>query len=172
MRISGSASRLGSTAPTLSAFLGAGNLKALTFDAGQHDEIHFEVQLPHDYKTGSAVYPHVHWCPATADAGNVVWQLDYTWVAIDGTFGASATVTSDATAAGGTAWVHKMTNLKDGGGNAYIAGTGQTISSMLVCRLHRDAGAGADTLAAAVTFLEFDLHYEKDTLGSRTASAK
>lgn len=172
LRISGSAARLGSTAPTLSAFLGAGNIKALTFDAGQHDEIHFEVQMPHDWKQGTNIYPHVHWTPATADAGNVVWQLDYTWASHSGTFGASATLTSDATPAGGTAWVHKMTELKDGSGNNYIAGTGQTISSMLVCRLHRDAGAGTDTLAAAVSFLEFDIHYERDTLGSRTATAK
>jgi hypothetical protein len=58
------------------------------------------------------------------------------------------------------------------GGKNYIAGTGQGISSMLVCRLHRDAGKGADTLAAAVAFLEFDVHFEIDTLGSRTPTAK
>lgn len=171
LRISGASARLGATAPTLSAFLGAGSIKALTFDSGQHDEVHFEVQMPHDWKEGTAIYPHVHWAPTTADAGNVVWQLDYTWASRNGTFGASTTMASAATAAGGTAWVHKMTDLLAGGLN-YIAGTGQTVSSMLVCRLHRDAGAGADTLAAGVAFLEFDIHYEKDTLGSRTATAK
>jgi hypothetical protein len=171
LRISGASSRLGATAPSLSAFLGAGGIKALTFDSGQHDEVHFEVQLPHNWKEGSNIYPHVHWTPTTADAGNVVWQLDYTWASHSGTFGAAATMASAATAAGGTAWVHKMTDLLEGGKN-YIAGTGQGISSMLVCRLHRDAGKGADTLAAAVAFLEFDVHFEIDTLGSRTPTAK
>lgn len=172
IRIGSSSARLGATAPTLSAFLAAGDIKQITFDAAQHDEVHFEVQMPHDWKEGSNIYPHVHWAPATADAGNVVWQLDYTWASINGTFGASATLTSAATAAGGTAWVHKMSNLLDGTGKNYIVGTGKTISSMLVCRLHRDAGQGDDTLAAAVSLLEFDIHYEIDTIGSRTETAK
>ena len=118
------------------------------------------------------IYPHVHWTPVSATAGNVVWQLDYSWASVNGTFGAPATLTSDATAAGGTAWVHKLSTLKDGSGNAYIDGTGQTLSSMLVCRLHRDAGAGSDTLAADVAFLEFDIHYEIDGFGSNEEYVK
>lgn len=172
MRIAGFSVRVGSTAPTLSAFGPAGNLKVLTFDQGQHDEVHFEVQMPHTWKEGTLIYPHIHWTPIDATAGNVVWQLDYSWANISGTFGAPTTMTSDATAAGGTAWVHHMTYVKDVGGNTYIDGTGQTVSSMIVCRLHRDAGVGADTLAKGVAFLEFDLHYEKDGFGSETESTK
>jgi hypothetical protein len=84
---------------------------------------------------------------------------------------AAAATDAAATAAGGTAWVHKMTDLVEGGNN-YIDGTGKGISSMLVLRLHRNAGAGSDTLAADVALLELDLHYEIDTVGSRTASTK
>lgn len=172
LRISGASTRVGVTAPTLVQFLAAGGLRVLRFDDAQHDEVHFEVQMPHDWKEGSKIYPHVHWCPITAEAGNVVWQLDYSWASHGGTFPAVTTLTSDATAAGGTAWVHKMTALKDGSGNRYIDGTGHTISSMLVCRLHRDAGQGNDTLSEGVAFLEFDIHYERDSLGSATELKK
>jgi hypothetical protein len=167
IRIAGANTRVGVTAPAVGTFGPSGSLRVLRFEQNHHDEIYFEIQMPHAWKEGSNIYPHVHWAPVSATAGNVVWQLDYTWANPAGTFGAPATMTSDATAAGGTAWVHKISVLKDGSGNAYIAGAGKTISSMLVCRLHRDAGAGADTLAADAAFLEFDIHYEVDGFGSR-----
>ncbi len=171
IRISGAMARVGTTAPTLGAFGPSGSLKVLRFDSGQNDEIHFEIQMPHSWKVGSLVYPHVHWTPVSATAGNVVWNLEYAWVSINGTFGAPSTMSSDATAAGGVAWVHKLTRLKSGGLD-YIDGAGRGISSMLVCRLYRNAGVGSDTLAADVAFLEFDLHYQVDGLGSDQESSK
>lgn len=166
LRIAGSSVRLGVTSPTLAAFGPSGDIRALRFDSGQHDEIYFEIQMPHAWKEGSNIYPHVHWSPVSTTTGNVVWSLDYTWANINGTFGAPTTMNSDAAAAGGVAWVHKLSTLKDGSGNAYIDGTGKTLSSMIMCRLHRNAGAGSDTLAADVAFLEFDIHFEVDSFGS------
>lgn len=172
IRTSGSMVRSGSSAPSLAVFGPSGSLRVYNFDAGQHDEIEFEIQMPHSWKVGTKIYPHIHWAPVSAAAGNVVWQLDYSWASVGSAFVAPTTMTTDATAAGGTAWVHKLTRFKDGSGNSYIDGAGQTLSSMLVCRLHRDAGAGSDTLAAAVAFLEVDFHYEIDTIGSRGEASK
>jgi hypothetical protein len=171
MRIAGSMVRTGVTAPVLAAFGPSGSLRTYRFESGKHQEIEFEIQMPHAWKVGGLVYPHVHWTPVSATAGNVVWELEYAWASINGTFGAPANMATAATAAGGTAWVHKMTDLASGGNN-YIDGTGKTVSSMLVFRLHRNAGAGSDTLAADVAFLEFDLHYEIDGFGSKTPAAK
>lgn len=172
IRVAGTMVRPGATAPALSAFGPSGNLKVLFFEEGHHDEVHFEIQMPHGWKEGTYIYPHVHWTPVTTEAGNVVWELEYSWKNINATFAAPNTMTSDATAAGGTAWVHHMTDLKDGGGNNYIDGSGQTMSSMIVCRLHRNAGAGSDTLTEAVAFLEFDIHYKIDGLGSDAEDTK
>jgi len=166
LRLSGSSARVGVTAPSVDAFGPSGSLRTLRFEEGHHDEIYFEIQLPHNWLEGSNIYPHVHWSPVTTEAGNVVWQLDYSWANLDDAFPAPTTMTTDATAAGGTAWVHKLSQFKDGSANAYIDGTGKTLSSMLVCRLHRDAGAGDDTLSEDVAFLEFDLHYQVDGFGS------
>ena len=166
LRLSGSSARVGVTAPSVDSFGPSGSLRTLRFEEGHHDEIYFEIQMPHAWLEGSNIYPHVHWSPVTTEAGNVVWQLDYTWANLDDAFPAPTTMTTDATAAGGTAWVHKISPFKDGSSNTYIDGTGKTLSSMLVCRLHRDAGAGSDTLSEDVAFLEFDLHYQVDGFGS------
>jgi hypothetical protein len=168
LRVPGLATRVGAVAPGFDAFLGAGGLYAYTFDGSgaRVEEVHFVIQIPHSYKEGSNIYPHVHWTPTTADAGNVVWQLEYTWANISGTFPAVATIASTAAAAGGTAWVHKMSVF------AAISGADKTISSMLVCRLFRDGGHASDTYAHDVSLLEFDIHYESDTVGSRTETAK
>ena len=171
VRISGSMVRVGATSPTLGAFGPSGSLRTYRFDSGQHDEVEFEIQMPHAWKLGTKIYPHVHWAPVGTAAGNVVWQFDYSWASVGSVFAAPGTLTSDPEAAGGTAWYHHLTRLKSGG-NDYIDGAGRGLSSMMVCRLHRDAGAGSDTLAADVAFIEFDIHYEVDSLGSSGETTK
>ena len=37
---------------------------------------------------------------------------------------------------------------------------------MLVCRLFRDPADNADTYPQDIAFLQFDIHYEIDSLGS------
>lgn len=167
LRIPGLSVKTGASAPDLAAFLGAGSLLVLAFDgAATLEQCYFTAQLPHSYKEGTNLYPHVHWTPTTADAGDVVWQLEYSWVNVDGTFGASTTIETAAAAAGGTAWVHKKTSF------AAITGASKTISSMLVCRLFRDPAHASDTYTHDAAFLEVDFHYEIDTVGSRAALTK
>lgn len=171
IRVSADVVKPGATAPNWKAFGPSGNLQALMFEASHHDEAYFMVQLPHQWKEGSNIYPHVHWTPTTTGAGNVVWEMEYSWASIGGTFGAPGNMASDATAAGGTAWVHKLTDLKESGNN-YISGSGKTMSSMLVGRLHRNSNSGSDTLNVDVAFLELDFHFEIDSFGSDTSDAK
>lgn len=167
MRVPGTSARLGSSAPAVAAFLGAGGLYVLQFNGtGVANDIYFEIQMSHEYKEGTNILPHVHWTPTDTNTGNVVWYLEYSWANIGATFGASTTITSTPEAAGGTAWVHKVANF------AAITGTGKTISSMLVCRLYRDPADVNDTYAHPAAFLEFDLHFEIDTVGSRQTTVK
>jgi hypothetical protein len=165
-RIEASIVKPGATAPNWKAFGPSGNIQALMFEASHHDEAQFELQMPHDWLLGSKIYPHVHWTPVNTTAGNVVWELEYIWANIGDAFGAPSNLASDATAAGGVAWAHKLTYLKDGSGNNYIDGAGKTLSSMLLCRLHRNSNSGSDTLNQDVAFLEVDFHYQIDGFGS------
>lgn len=171
VRIAADVVKAGATAPNWKAFGPSGNIQALMFEAGHHDEAMFQMQLPHQWKVGTNIYPHVHWTPVNTTAGNVVWELEYSWANIGDAFGAPGNMATDATAAGGTAWVHKLTDLKEGGNN-YISGAGKTMSSMLMCRIHRNSNAGSDTLNQDVALLEIDFHFEIDSFGSDTRDVK
>ncbi len=48
----------------------------------------------------------------------------------------------------------------------------ENVSSILVCRLYRYASDTLDTYAGLAALLEFDLHYEIDTIGSKTETSK
>jgi len=156
-----------SASPTLGAFLGAGSLQVWRFTGTGvlTEEVFFTIQLPHKYKEGTDIIPHVHWTPTDANAGDVVWQLEYTWQNINGTFGASTTITvTDSTNT--TAWEHLVASF------SAITGTNMDISSILVCRLFRDPAHGSDTYTSDAAFLEIDFHFEIDTIGSRQPFVK
>ena len=139
------------------------------------DQAYFTCQMPHSYKQGSDIYCHVHWTPGTR--GNeegtnaVAWKLDYSWANIDANFGASATI--DMTdACQSTDHQHLMTPQATIDGHT----VSKNISSMLICRIYRHDVAG-DTWAGTASgqlpiLLEVDFHYEMDTIGSKTDSAK
>ena len=167
LRVPVTSAKPGNVLPEFGAFLAAGGLKTWLFDGGgRAEEIHFTVQLPHGYKVGTDLTPHVHWTPTDTGVGNVRWSLEYTWIDIDGTFGASTTIhTVDA--ASTTAWEHLRIDFATIDGSA-ITG----ISSMLVCRLFRDSADVLDTYASDAALLEIDFHYEMDTFGSRTILTK
>lgn len=166
LRVPGTSVQKGASAPDLVAFLGAGNLLVNAFNGNATvEQVYFTIQLPHSYKEGSDITPHVHWTPTDANAGDVKWQLEYSWANIDATFPAVTTIiATDSTDT--TAWKHHFVDF------SVISGTGKTISSMLICRLFRDPTDGADTYGSDATFLEFDVHFEIDTVGSRQIMTK
>ena len=172
LRVAASTAKLiGSGVPDWEDFIGT-STKILSFDATSEEEIYFTIQLPHRYKEGTDVCPHVHWCPASNGTGTqkVSWGLEYTWSNIGSVFGSTTTIYGNTSYPDETlvANKHYLTDFTD------IDGTGQTISSMLSCRLFRDAtGAGAtDDYADDAGLLEFDLHYQIDTQGSREEASK
>jgi len=142
----------------------------------KNDEIFFSVQLPHTYKEGTNLRPHVHWTPCdrgTAESGKYVgWKLDYSWASINtGTFGASTTISMSDKCSGINEY-HEVSAMA----SPFIDGTGQKISSMLVCRLYR-SDTGADdtwvgTNANAPALLQFDFHHEINGAGSRQEWSK
>ena len=160
IRIAGLAMRTNATAPDLIAFAPATTaLLAYGFDGtGTNEQAYFAIQIPHSYKKGTNIHPHIHWSPTDTNTGTVVWSLEYTWANKDGTFSAPTTIKSTAIQAGGVAWVHKYSEFAD------IDGTGKNISSMLICRLFR-LGTD-DTYEHDAALLEMDFHIFMDTIGS------
>ena len=146
---------------------GAGSVGVyiLAFDDGAAEEVFFTLQMPHSYKEGTDLEPHIHWTPFTADTGDVEWSLEYTIANINGTFG-NTTDVKCVDAGDGTIAKHQVCAF------ATISGTGLTISHMILCRLYRDGGNGNDDFSGDAGLLEFDLHFEKDTIGSRQEIVK
>jgi hypothetical protein len=142
------------------------------FSASSEEELYFTVQLPHSYKIGSALYPHVHWTTVTGTPSgtNVVWGLEYTVVGFGGQFPTTTIMTGNS--------LNSVVGTPSGTGQHLItslgtmAGTGLGISTVLVCRLFRATGDANDTFANEVGLLGFDFHYEKDTQGSRQEFVK
>lgn len=127
------------------------------------------VQIPHKWKVGSTVYPHIHWRQPNANLPN--WMIQYRW--------------QKQNTATTTAW----TNLiRDHEAFTYTSGTinqitafgasgitppaGASYSDIIQIRLIRDANnasglfAGSDTTGVAVLVDSLDVHIECDRLGT------
>jgi len=147
------------------------------FDKDTEQELYFTVQIPHGYKQGSPLYPHVHWTTisGTPSGTNVVWGLEYTIMKIGGNFNATTTILTTNSVISGI-------GTPSGTRQHLISSFGQIssgtapydfgISTIIVCRLFRQAADSNDTFGYSVGLLGFDFHYEKDTEGSRTEFVK
>ena len=147
------------------------------FSATIEEELYFDVQMPHNWKEGSDIEPHIHWTPKTTGATGefVKWGLEYTWSNVNEVFGDTTIIYSDvtsettATVSGDTVMTEGKHHITDIG---TISATGKTLSSMLVCRIFRDATDTDDDYTYDAGLLEIDFHYEIDSLGSEEEFTK
>lgn len=153
--------RVGATPPTLAAF--QDSIYAMKFIDGQTDIVYDSFELPHDYKEGTDLELHLHWSPSTTDTGDCVFNFAYTIAGVNGTFGAEA-VKTFTQAGSGTVNKHQYVS-----GNTVISGTGLTIGTIIVFALSRPTG---DSFTGDAFLHSVGVHYQIDTIGSRTAAAK
>jgi len=134
------------------------------------DEALITIQMPHKWKEGTTIQPHIHFM-CTSDvspADNFGVEFEYIWSDINEDFPANSTVeTNDISTGINTDNMHQLANVTASG----IDGSGHTISSVLLCRIKRVA-ASSNNYAGGVAFLDFDVHYEIDTVGSRAITSK
>ena len=117
----------GASAPDLETF--QTGIKLYTFDgASTAEEVNGIFEMPHDYKEGTDIRPHIHWAPINANAGNVKWQMEYTIAANTVAFPANATISSTAAASG--ALKHHANEFN------VISGTGRKIGDIERVQCH------------------------------------
>lgn len=140
---------------------GSTGVYSYAFDKNTEEELFFACQLPHNW-VGTDLAPHVHWAPASSGiaSSTVRWGLEYSWADIDAVFPTTSTIYGEATQTVANRR-HYMTFFTGG-----ISATGKSYSSMLMCRLFRDASHANDTYASDAFLLEFDIHYEKSGFGT------
>lgn len=143
-------------APTLNVF--RDGIKAYTFFDGELTEAFANFHIDHDYKLGTALYPHVHWAVAGTQTGTVRWGVEWTYAKGHGqaAFGATQTVYIEQST-DGTAYKHYIAEVSDL--NA-IPGTNIEPDGIVMCRFFRDGSHPNDTLEADVFVFCVDLHYQ------------
>ena len=142
---------------------GSRGVYTFAFDKALVEEVYFAVQLPHGWNEGTNLMFHVHWAPSGTDtSGDVVWCLEYTWASINAVY-SDTVVVGIADAPSGVAGTHQMTSA------IVIPASGKTASSMIMCRLFRDAasaeGFGTDGYDEDAFMLEADFHYQVIAIG-------
>ena len=162
----------GQKAPTLAAWLNG--LYLYEFDdaaVASEKEVFFAIQMPHAWKEGSTIFPHVHWTNKTAgSAGQVArWGLEYTIAKPSAVFGSTTTIYGETLGSGviTSANSHLITPIGAG-----IDMTGTTLSTMIVGRLFRNSSHVNDNYAGIAGGLSFDIHYEVDSFGSSVEYTK
>jgi len=143
-------------------------------DDDSEEELYFTLQLPHSYKYGTDLEPHVHWTPkVNGTAGQLVgWGLEYTFQEIGGDFADTTIIYANSHSPADSILVagrHYLTAF------AAISGASiDSVSAMMTCRIFWEStGTGTpDDLAQDAGLLEIDFHFQIDTLGSRTEYTK
>jgi len=132
----------------------------LLFDDNSTEIIAGFGQMPHSWKMGSTIKPHVHWQATNDNAGDVLWRLDYKIANAESAFPAD--------------WVSDdlvVSSIEDEDfqmvrGFTPIDMSGKTLSCVIKFRVKRVGGDELDTLTGDAKLLEFDLHYEIDSVAS------
>lgn len=178
IRVSALAGKIGVGSPPaftkiLDDGAGSAGVFAYLFDDTADEQLFFGVQMPHDWKMGSTINFHVHWMPvANGGAGeNVSWGLEYSLQEVGVTFPNTTIIYGDVSIPNETlvANRHYLTEI----GEIDMSGI-TTISTMLICRIFRDATStgGTDDYGDDAALLEMDFHYQRDDLGSRLEYTK
>jgi hypothetical protein len=144
------------------------------FAAAATNTMEFNFQMPHAWREGSELAFHVHCFLVTAPGANNVsrWKLEYVY------YDANGEVIPDLSSAGNwssetISWTHPATALEsDVITFAQITPTGKSASMVLKCKLSRLGADGADTAAQVVKIDFVDVHYKRNTDGSRLENSK
>lgn len=145
-----------------------GTINGLEFvGAATMKEISGRIQLPHSYKEGSDIVLHLHWGHKNAGAtANVVWNIEWWWANVNGTGSVTTSVTSGIACASTDANKHLIADV------VTAAGSGFTVSSLVMARIFRDPTLAADTYTDSVWLLDADAHVIYDSLGSNSIASK
>lgn len=157
-------------APTWASFVG--NLNEYTFAINDYIDLGAQ-ELRHDYLEGSNLEIHVHWATNSLDATDraVKWEIEYTVANMASSapftvFPATTTVSSETVIPANTAAKsHIYSSI------GVITGTGLKIGAQVKFRLKRITAS--TTAPSGNPFaLQVGLHYQQDTMGSRTTTSK
>lgn len=157
----------GSSVPTWSTF--RDGIKGFAFSPTGGDEIWISFHINHDFKLGTAIYPHVHWSPNTTSTGTVRWGVEYT--AAKGhqqsNFGSSNTIYIEQTVGSADQYGHYIAESSDGDA---ISSDELEVDALVLMRIFRDGSHVNDTFPDDVFGFFVDLHVQIDRFSTLNKS--
>lgn len=141
-----------------------GGIYLWQFPADDVREAFANFHIPHPWKPGTMIYPHMHFTTASNNNGVVRWGFEYTWARRhDSTgqlqFPAPQIIYVNFTIPPNSADTHFVCEAPQDGG---IVGTGLEVDSMILMRVFRDGTHVDDTFPDAILGITADLHHEVD----------
>jgi hypothetical protein len=139
------------------------------YDAAE--QVSMIAQLPHSWREGSILKPHIHWIQNTVDRPN--WLLEYR-VTENGTTPGAYTQAIPV----GDAFDYSSGNLLQITSFPSIDMEGFTLSCIVDLKFYRDCDndsglfAGSDDGLGTQLVKEFDIHYQIDSFGSESEYIK
>lgn len=131
------------------------------------EQISIIAQFGHDWKTGSAISPHIHWAQSSADMPNLL--IEYRWY----DNGDLIPATWTKVAVGDNAFAYSSGTLAQLSEFDITVPVGiDAVSSLLEIKFFRDVAndstlfSGSDPLTGNALVKEFDIHYQRDSNGS------
>lgn len=154
--------RGGPAAPGVSQFIGG--IYLLEFSDTDTLEAFANFHIPHAYKPGSMIYPHVHFSVQGNNAGTVRWGFEYTFARSAASTGqtafpATVTIYIDYAVPANSAYKHFIAEAPEGTG---IPGTHIEVDGMILSRVFREPAHANDTFVGSVWAITSDLHTEVD----------
>ena len=138
-------------------------IESYVLDEG--DSVHGNFEIQHDYKEGSDFTFHLHWQGQNPPTGTdkVKFQLEYTLAARNSDAPAPITITVEVDYS--DAYSFSVTSFSP------ISGTGVSIGDQFLFKLSRIAPS-ANSYAGKCILATVGIHYEIDTVGSRSIATK
>lgn len=143
-----------------------GNLRAYEFvgSGALTKELNIGFQIPHSYKEGTDIFPHIHlFVPNDLTGGTIKFYCEYTWTNINQIGVINTTTVNGYIIRSINNGINNNIKLNFGS----ISGLNKTISSIFMCRIYRNPADIEDTFESSVWLKSADIHIERDTIGSR-----
>lgn len=142
-----------------------GNFQGYIFSPTTMNQVWVDFHFKHDYAEQTPVYPHVHWCPMTNQAGVVRWGLECTYADghAMGTFNTFVTLYVETQVYSNSLGKHIISEINDA---SALLLPEVTTDGVLKIRVFRDASHPNDTYPGEVHAWQSDIHYRRSRLGT------
>lgn len=142
-----------------------GGISLRRFIPNEMREAFAEFHIPHTWKPGTMMYPHVHFTILSNDSGTVRWGFEYMWARTNSSSGfftypsSTTTIYIEQAIPANSSRVHFVCEAAQGQG---LDGTNMEVDGMILARLFRDGAHPNDTFESDVFGITVDLHTEID----------